>query len=630
MWELNNALIACFAKDGDPFDVLVHRLVEYGKQRVVAKLLTVHMQHFQHRMKDLDAYVPPLVLEKVPGHKSLSELAVKLDDVVSNGGSETTVKFSDELDVPLSSVEYLIRNDVGTARIPVGDHHPFDAFLSDDSQRLFLLLGEPGAGKSLFPWHLCKQKEEVYKSMMESSTLMPFTETWIPVAIDLKKYKTSDVKGLLPRYLKEECKLSTREMKICWGAFSASSEPSPYKLLVFCDGFDELRVEHDAVSTEHPPAVDVGSFLEQLLYRSEDDGGRPDVKVVVTCRDRHFRGDHDEDKLEQLFGPHSRRVILPLLKRQIQTYVHKRTGPSASGTAGSQDAVGSTVTLGAHDYLKAIYESNSLDQIVRNPFILSMFVDTLPLLLESGSTHKTGLSCLNRFSIYSMFIRQHITRLLEDNVECKAMLNALKIGSDDSATREEVINAVMELCGVIAREMMTSKRLTIDMGTDPMKADTPWSNVREGYFKMDTHRTEGLRTKAATQWDGFLPDALFDLECRHFTRESFRDSAVQDAYRMRAFVLSNAASVCPLRKAGDGYMFLHKPFFEYFVWMKSSGLSSDDLSKAGVQSDRTAGVLGIPVFVLRKRGIPEEHIAYCVIGDGSRPPGVFALPTLSI
>ena len=53
-----------------------------------------------------------------------------------------------------------------------------------------LLLGDPGVGKSLFAWHSTQSLLEGAKT---SDT------QWLPIVIELKDYRMSEIKDLLPR-----------------------------------------------------------------------------------------------------------------------------------------------------------------------------------------------------------------------------------------------------------------------------------------------------------------------------------------------------------------------------------------------------------------------------------------------
>lgn len=631
--DVESALQASFAEDTEPFEILVNRLVELGKQRVAAKLLKQFLERLGERQKGLKAYIHPLVIEKVPDRLSLTELAGELDilNFGATASGERMITLRDGR-TTFPAPELLLPGDGDPISASAG---PFESFLSDGSQSLFLLLGESGSGKSSFKWHFGKLREAEFRSVHDGLMLMLGVTTWIPVCIHLQKYKRSEVKGMLRRHLQEECKLSERELNVVWKSFgSHAPESSAYRLLVFCDDFDELREEESSESGPAHPladggATDTGKFASEVL--SSPDGELADAKVVVTCKEGFFNAGLEE---EGVFGPCCRRVILPLLSSRIKTYITDRISVSDPAMiqdwdTTSVDGSSSFARLSPEDYFSAMQQSVLLRQVCRNAFILSMFVDTLPLMWDSN--RKSGISAVNRFSIYSTFVRQHIRKSLRTrvDVECDAMLKELMTagGPDREKSRDELINAIVELCGVIAMEMERSNRMPIELGSEVVRVGSAWSRVCEAYFSLDQHRVDGLKSSARQQWDTLLPNARFDLECRQFTKETFAERAVQDAYRLRRFALGHASEVCPLQKTNVGYAFLHESLYEYFVWLKSSGLSRDDILKACVRSDVTAGVLEFPVLRVRKgRKSQEKYTAVCIIGDGSSAPGVSPCP----
>ncbi len=87
----------------------------------------------------------------------------------------------------------------------------------------------------------------------------------------------------------------------------------PARLVVFCDGFDELRAEVDA---RQSVAVrrDLRDFVATVCGGPAALWAPGTLKLVVTARDSRLSGRGDENRV---FGAHARRVLLPLSKAKV-------------------------------------------------------------------------------------------------------------------------------------------------------------------------------------------------------------------------------------------------------------------------------------------------------------------------
>ena len=154
----------------------------------------------------------------------------------------------------------------------------------DSPDRLLLMLGEPGSGKSLFTWLEGKRHLDAYHTLLGiqgvglqaaspsaspslsagvSTGVTPGTPSdagvgvgvgaasgssgsspvfWVPVIIELRHYRTSELQGLLIRHLRDVCMLSEESVRQCREGTLTTPAGSP-RLLLFLDGFDELLQE---------------------------------------------------------------------------------------------------------------------------------------------------------------------------------------------------------------------------------------------------------------------------------------------------------------------------------------------------------------------------------------------------
>ena len=256
-----------------------------------------------------------------------------------------------------------------------------DDYLKSE-ESMMLLLGDPGVGKSLFAWHSTQSLLEGAKT---SDT------QWLPIVIELKDYRMSEIKDLLPRYLSEHCKLSSKEPVVI-----QQDKNLKHRILLVLDGFDELKQE------ENGQAAKIKKTFEDCFKTSGAQAWHAgQIKMVVTCRLRHIL---DRGVEKQYFGYGSkqvfrRRVFLPFSSQQIKTYLDERTEiETKSGSL-----------LSAETYLSVINAAESVKAMVRNPFILRLFVDALPELQNQG--HE--LTTIKRYDIYQAFVKQWFRRETE-------------------------------------------------------------------------------------------------------------------------------------------------------------------------------------------------------------------------
>jgi hypothetical protein len=250
------------------------------------------------RVGDLDYYVPPLAVRDLPAD--------------------------------MTSGQYVAQLDVGSSSLPYPPEPAVDAVdalmagASDSPDRLLLVLGEAGSGKSLFTWTCVQRCLGAVEERMRSAATHDVVPgagdgstrptLWLPLVMDLKQLKASELGGALARHLAPEaCGLPVETAAALRGGMTIPSV-GPVGLLVLCDGFDELQAEasEDATNTARITLKDLFCLL---CGKGPGSVWAPGVlRMVVTCRESRLKDRADENAV---FGAHGRRLLLPFSKAQV-------------------------------------------------------------------------------------------------------------------------------------------------------------------------------------------------------------------------------------------------------------------------------------------------------------------------
>ncbi|KAF9358854.1 Transducin (beta)-like 1 X-linked receptor 1 [Mortierella sp. NVP85] len=254
----------------------------------------------------------------------------------------------------------------------------------DSDKKVFLLLGDSGAGKSTFGRELECNLWEKYEN----------TTGRIPLHVNLPAIDNPELDLIAKQLRKAEfSETEIRELKI------------HRKFILICDGYDESLETHN-------------------LYMSNrlNQPGEWNAQMVVSCRtgylgadyrDNFYPGDLNRSPEPSQF---QEAVLTPLTLGQIQDYV-------------SQYVSIYQPLWQFKDYERAIDLIPGLKELLSNPFLMRLALDILPRIVDSNE-HLQATQ-VTRVTLYGQFMEQWLERGLkriseEDlNPQAKAALENL-------------------------------------------------------------------------------------------------------------------------------------------------------------------------------------------------------------
>ncbi|CAO3567052.1 unnamed protein product [Mortierella alpina] len=258
------------------------------------------------------------------------------------------------------------------------------------NDKVLLLLGASGAGKSTFNRQLELQLWYDYK---------PSTGI-IPLLISLPAIDGPD-KDLIAKHLRL-CEFSEPQIRELKGR----------EFIIICDGYDE-------------------SQLTQNLYLSNGfnkDGGWK-VKMVVSCRSEHLGEDYHylfQPERAKSSGPalFKQAVLVPFSFDQVKEYIDLYVDIERP-------------LWGASDYVGILEQIPSLQDLVTNPFLLTLSLEVLPRISEAGQTLTSNK--ITRVLLYDEFVVQWLERnkkRLSEQVMTDSERKAFRSLSDDGFTQQ--------------------------------------------------------------------------------------------------------------------------------------------------------------------------------------------------
>ena len=402
-------------------------------------------------------------------------------------------------------------------------------FLAKPGHGALLLLGEAGLGKTLTTYRLADSQVQAWRSYLNTPKESRGTAPYLPIFIrPTLKHWTH--RALTDAFTKAKEK------------YGLEQTPMPLRFLVIVDGYDECQLD-----------MEPQNLCAQLGIAVQASGNTPVIKILVTCRPNTV----PELQLKERFGLAQSnrkelevRYFLPFNFDQIVTYLKDRLGWDEPTKA---------------FYTAKLNQTEKLRTVLRNPFVLQLFVQSWETLVTSSSGEKV-FENLNRSKIYVGFIAHWLRTqqgLLDEAVQKVLAGNT----PDESADIAALIESFERFGSEVAFAAFQNKEIMLDSKIVRQLA-SPW-----GHLKSEVKNRSEARFKAR--------------EARLTSSTKRRELLTQSDFThimLSRLIQFQAGS--PLKEKTFGYEFSHKSFFEYFVAQRILELATRDPAsavKAGLQ-----------------------------------------------
>ncbi|KAG0043086.1 hypothetical protein BGZ83_011840 [Gryganskiella cystojenkinii] len=227
-----------------------------------------------------------------------------------------------------------------------------EEFLASNDLKVLLLLGDSGSGKSTFnremEYNLWKKYEKA--------------KSCIPLYINLSAIERPEKDMIVKQLRKFELSDSQiRELK------------THRKFVLICDGYDESQQKQNLYTT---------NCLNQT--------GEWRVQMVVSCRSEYIGQDYrDLFQPSNDFTQFQEAVIAPFSRAQVDDYLAKYVITKAPLWTTKQ-------------YLEVLDQIPSLQELVKNPFLLTLSLEVLPRLVDPGKN--VMATKVTRVTLYDEFV----------------------------------------------------------------------------------------------------------------------------------------------------------------------------------------------------------------------------------
>ncbi|BBE10124.1 NB-ARC domain protein [Mycoavidus cysteinexigens] len=234
----------------------------------------------------------------------------------------------------------------------------------DSTQKVMLLLGDSGSGKSTFNRMLEKDLWRAYTPKKKQS---------IPLFINLPAIDKPE-QDLIPKHLRKVgfTESQIRELK------------ERHQFVLICDGYDESQQTHNLYMSNQ---------LNEL--------GEWQAQMVISCRSEYIGLDY-RSRFQPTERNHQAKsalfqeaVMAPFSKEKINEYIKQYVAVSRP-------------LWQAKDYKQALEQIPHLQDLVKNPFLLTLSLEVLPRMVDVGQTFSTVR--VTRVALYDQFVEQWLER----------------------------------------------------------------------------------------------------------------------------------------------------------------------------------------------------------------------------
>ncbi|KAF9437908.1 hypothetical protein BGZ76_010619 [Entomortierella beljakovae] len=268
-------------------------------------------------------------------------------------------------------------------------------FLSSN-RKVFLILGDSGAGKSTFNRALELALWENYDKV----------DKRIPLFIHLPTIDKPE-QDLITKHLRriDFTEEQIRELKI------------NHSFILICDGYDESQQTRNLYMSNQLNQSGGWSAQMVISCRTEYNG--------IDYRDRFQPNDRNNSGSSNLF---QEAIVAPFNKHQIQDYIEQYVLVSPYHIAWK-----------SNDYLQVLKQIPNLEDLVTNPFLLKLALEVLPRLVRTKDEF-SGIR-ITRVELYDEFLAQWLER-------SKIRFGAMELSTRDREAFKIISDAGFKQSGI--------------------------------------------------------------------------------------------------------------------------------------------------------------------------------------
>ena len=446
------------------------------KMAVTANLL--------HTCEKLDDLIHPKRLEGlayIPPYLTTSEVNEPVDNYwqrLETQGSKTSLE-SDQITTPPTLIE----------NPPLLLEKTLKEFLNTPGSGTLLLLGEAGLGKTLTTYRLADQLIGQWRNYLQNPQTYP-KPSYFPLFL----------RPVLNDWTHKALKDGLTTLQKTYGLVNTS-----VPLLIIVDGYDECQVDILPQNLCDQLGINTHVLQERTF------------KILVTCRPDIV----PQIELAKRFGLKDQletKYFLPFKLEQMLTYLKDQMGWDEA-----------TCKV----YEQTLKEATQLRSVLRNPFVLQLFVQSW----ETLSQKETELNRLNRWKIYEGFVEHWL----------KTQRYLLTEGTDHLLTRgaSSLLESFQMFASQVAFTAFQQRGISLSR-QEATKLATPW-----------------IRLLKAVESDS---RQVFKARQLKLTTETKRRALLKEDEYVRIMMnrLQQFEAGSPLKRRIAGYEFTHKSFFEYF------------------------------------------------------------------